>query len=332
MPAQDYRTQAPVEPEGVSAQSEIDRLGTLRSVHEAPPLRYALIGPICISGLVAAVGALCGAPPPILAGIAAVSLGLLAWSPLRTRGVSVQLHARGLVLQGRRARRAIAFEDVNEIWFGISLLHAQAGAYLHTIRILDYSGHVHSVPIAVKNGATLANAVLRACSEALLLEAKRALGEGQALTFAKVQLDREGISIDGSRAAWNEIRLAVVSHARLHLYRRLPIFAWRTVRLDRVPNPAVFVGLVARSVRRARIDDRLIAPDDRGPPAQLTPAGKEAALKSMFIGGVVCVAGVMFTCATYANGSVHLLAWGPILFGAVRLYRGAAALWFRPPR
>jgi hypothetical protein len=305
-------------------------------MHAPPPLHRALVGPILIAGLVFAFGAACGAPLTIPGALAAVTLVILAWSPLRTRGHSAALHAKGLVLQRSGARRVVAFEDVNEVWFEISPLHSRAGASVSALRLVDFDGEAHRLPLAVNDGAALANSVVQACSGPLLLEARRALGEGETLTFGKLQLDRAGITVDGARATWDEIRLAVVSHGRVHLYRRLPILAWRTIRLDRIPNPAVFGGLIAQRVQKTRIDDQLIAPlaaEGPSPRAQAAEGGNELALRNMLVGGLVCAAGATVTWAMYSlNNHSYVIAVGPILFGAVRFFQGLAGLQRGPRR
>ncbi|MEP7126455.1 MAG: hypothetical protein ABJE95_36325 [Byssovorax sp.] len=148
--------------------------------------------------------------------------------------------------------------------------------------------------------------------------------------------DRAGITANGARATWGEIRLAVVSHGRVHLYRRLPILAWRTIRLDRIPNPAVLGGLIAQRVVKTRIDDQLIAPlaaAGLGPRARTTEGARELALRNMLVGGLVCAAGVTLTWATYSlNNHSYVIALGPILFGAVRFFQGLAGLQLGPPR
>ncbi|KYF70615.1 hypothetical protein BE15_05190 [Sorangium cellulosum] len=335
VPARPYREPSPVEPDPVPQQSEAARLGSLRSVHAPPPLRRALLGPILIAALIVAIGAAGGASRTILVALAAVTLAILAWEPLRNRGWSAALHAQGLVLLRRGTRRVVTFDDVNEVWYEIRPIHNQAGAYLGALRLVDYSGEEHRLPLAVNDGGTLAISVLRECSGPLLVEARRALGEGEVLTFGKIQLDRAGITVGGARMMWGEIRLAVVSHARVRLYRRFPIMAWRTIRLDRIPNPGVFVGLVEQCAAKTRVDDPLLVPFTSGDEklrAQAAQGDNEWALREMLVGGLFCVAGIAFTLATYsAVSNSYILAWGAILFGAFRFYKGLASL-LRGPR
>jgi uncharacterized protein DUF6585 len=337
MSARPYREIPPIEPDPAPQRaSEAERIGSLRSVHAPPPLHRALVGPILIAGLIVAFGAVCDAPLSIAGAGAAVTLAILVWPPLRSRGRSAALHAQGLVLGRSGARRVVAFEDVNEVWFEIPVLHSRAGAYVTALRLVDYEGEAHRLFLDVNDGATLANSVLHGCSGPLLVEARRALGEGETLTFGKIQLDRTGITVGGARMAWSEIRLAVMSHGRVHLYRRLPILAWRTVRLDRIPNPAVFGGLIAQCVGRVRIDDLLIAPlasEGQSLRAQAIEGGNESALRAMLVGGLSCAAGATITWFTYSmDNHAYIIAIGPILFGAFRFFQGLAALRFDPPR
>jgi hypothetical protein len=325
MPARPYRDPAVVDPDPPpDPASELPRLGPLRSTHAPPPLYRSLAGPVLLAGFLLGMGTIAGAPLPAVAPIALVALAILAWSPLSLRGWSADLHAHGLVLSKRGARRVVAFEDVNEVWFEIDTFHNQAGAYLHAMRILDFAGEVHRVPLALIGSAAIVTSVLRECSAPLLVEARQALREGTTLTFGRVQLDRTRITVNGARAAWREIRLAVLQRGTVYLYRRFPILSWRKVHLDRIPNPTVFLGLVAANVARMRVDDAFLLPLAEAMPRNgTTGAGIDQALRDMLVGGTFFLVGAGITWATYAaHGSSYILAYGPILFGAFRFLRG----------
>ncbi|MDC3952905.1 DUF6585 family protein [Polyangium jinanense] len=340
MPGRPYREPAPIDPgPAPEPTAALARLGSLRSVHAPPPLHRALLGPILIAGLVVGVGAAVGGPLAIVAPFGAATLVLLAWSPLRTRGFSAALHAHGLLITQAGVRRPVAFEDVNEVWFEIDRLQGQAGASLLAIRLVDFDGEVHRLPLGVSAAAALADGVLRACSGPLLTEARQALAEGETLTFGHIQLDRAGITVAGARIAWQEVRLAVVQRGKVYLYRRWPIFSWRTLSLARIPNPTVFVRLLMASVPRVRVDDQIIVPfasgDEavRAQAAEAAKGGVELGLQNMLIGGVFFLAGLAITWATYSrHGDTYILAYGPILFGAVRFYQGLAAYRSGPRR
>ena len=139
MRAEHYRDKSAADPEAPSAPPR-GQLGSLRSTHEQPPLRRALVGPVLLCGLAAVVTAAFGGPTALMIAVALVVLIALAWVPIRERGRSVALHANGLVLTTPNGEQRIAFEDVNEVWFDIPMLHSRAGAPLRALRLVDFEG------------------------------------------------------------------------------------------------------------------------------------------------------------------------------------------------
>src|SRR5579871_2646867 len=109
-----YRAPPPGEPEPASPPPDV---GALRSVHSPPPLVKALVGPVAIGAIVGGVVWALGAP--VFVGVPGTLLviALLAFSPLRLRGVRVELHAGGLVLFRGDERSVVPFSEVNETWF-----------------------------------------------------------------------------------------------------------------------------------------------------------------------------------------------------------------------
>ena len=259
---------------------------------------------------------------------ALAALAILGRGPFRLRRHSVEVHAEGLVLGRREDRRALAFEDVDEVWFEIDAVQGRAGASLRALRLIDHQGSAYHVPLGVAGAPAVVDAVLRATSAPLLAEARRALDEGNPLTFRGVVLDWAGITVKGARRPWSEIKLAVVSRGKVRLYRRLPIIAWRTVRLDAIPHPIVFLGLLPARVAKVRVDDAILVPfaTSAEQTAALAAQGPEVALRQMLYGGVLFLAGVIVTAVTYsAGGGSYLLAYGPILGGALWFVRGLSA-------
>jgi hypothetical protein len=56
-----------------------------------------------------------------------------------------------------------------------------------------------------------------------------------------------------------------------------------------------------------------------------TSMKKEEGTKNMMIGGLICLVGIVITAATYssaAGGGKYVIAWGAIVFGAIRFFRG----------
>lgn len=156
-------------------------LGSLQSTHASPSLVKAVFGPIALSTLATAFAFWIAEVPTALALVFGVaSLAGLAWTPIRTHGVTIELYARGLLFARRRARVILPFEEVNETWFSFEPLQFRDGARLRSIRLVDFGGRAHRIPLALVNGTSLASGILRG-SALLRRDAMRALDSGQTL-------------------------------------------------------------------------------------------------------------------------------------------------------
>lgn len=53
---------------------------------------------------------------------------------------------------------------------------------------------------------------------------------------------------------------------------------------------------------------------------------REEGSRNMVIGGLICLVGIVITVATYSaaseGGGRYVVAWGAIIFGAIRFFRG----------
>jgi hypothetical protein len=332
-PTQPYRDPLPVEPEP-GRRSTLERIGSLRSMHEPPPLGRALALPFVLATLTGGIGVAIGGPVWVVAPFALAVFGVLASTPVRLRGFSAALHAEGLVLSRAGTSRVVAFADVNEVWFDLDMGLNQNGVSLRGLRLLEHSGEWHALPLGVSGAAALTSGVLRACAGPLVIEARRALDEGETLTFGQVKLDREGIVVGGARCSWSEIRRVMSQRGRVRLYRRFPILAWRTVRLDRIPHPTVFISMVSERVAgRVRVDDPIVIPfaSSEEQSAALSAAyaaegGQDLALRHMAVGGVSLIIGALLTYLSFASKSeTRLLFYGPLVFGGIWFFRGLVA-------
>jgi hypothetical protein len=332
MPAP-YREPAPLEPDPPPDPVAARRaLGLVRSRHQPPPLWKALIAPAIALGVVTAVSLGAGAPS-LWALPAAVTIAAgVAWSSLRDRGTAVAVREKGLVLTVGGAERVVPFEDVDEVWLEIERFHRESGAPLRALGLLTFAGARHRVPTQIEGAEAVIAAVLAGCSQPLYELARVALREGETLRFGHVSLDRAGIEVDGGRASWAEIRKAALHRGRLYLYRRWPVLAWRTIRLDRVPNATVLAALVQVHVReRMRVDDLLLLPYAAEGEILARRADNDAqvAAQEMTIGGAFFVIGVVMLVAGGAAGgvgaAVAAVAYGPIAYGGWRFYRGLRA-------
>ena len=269
MEGEPYRSPAappPSEPAG-EAVDEATRLGLLRSVHLPLPLWRSLV-PAGILPVAIAAGFWRARGPDIL--YIAVVFGLVVfaltgWGPLRRRGLRLEIHAHGIVVVTPRTRDAILFEDINELWYELDV-HSLAGmkqARIILLRLVDHTGVEHRVPLAVNDAATAFQWIVRHCSDRLLPGAQAALRAGEPLTFGNVRIDRGGIAFGKDAAvAWSEIRLARMQPGSIALFKRFSVLPWRTVRLDKLPHPTLFVKLFRELAARVEIDDPLSSSKD----------------------------------------------------------------------
>jgi hypothetical protein len=240
-----------------------ERLGALRSMHEpAQPARSPMTLPLVL--------ALCLLPSTFLLSrlreLESSLLGLLALPILlailvftlrpRRRTGRVELHQHGLFAEEGGARTVVVFDEVDELWIEQRWVRVWwlAFAAITRLRLVLHDGSVCHVPTEVEDSLALMRWILRACSDPLLPDARAALEAGETLTFGPIQLDREGLSVRGARARWEEIRLLRASLGSMALFRRRPVFPWRTIELDSVPHPTVFARLVSERVAKVERD------------------------------------------------------------------------------
>src|SRR5262249_31679623 len=125
------------------------------------------------------------------------------------------------------------------------------------VRLVEHSGAKHTVPLHVELGYEVTRQVVRLCSQPLAADAEQALRAGETLTFGKVRIDAQGITLGQSRAAWKDLKLVRVQPGRSAFFRGQTVIPWRTVALDKVPHPTVFMNLVRVCAPRIEVDDRL---------------------------------------------------------------------------
>lgn len=88
--------------------------------------------------------------------------------------------------------------------------------------------------------------------------------------------------------------------------------------------------IMTERLRQASERARLMAQRERERAAyrrRIIALRAEAARQGMAVGAIICLAGILVTLLGYSaapNVGVYLLAWGAILFGAVRFLRAAA--------
>jgi hypothetical protein len=193
----------------------------------------------------------------ILTAIVVAIFALLAAPLVRMVGLRVRVHEDGIVVERGRARDAVAFEDVDAVYFELAMHSALGGeiALVSAVRLVERAGGVHRVPITVEDGIDVLRVILRRCTDPLAPDARAAIAAGEPLHFGDVTIDRDGISVAGARARWSELALVRMQPGRVALCRASKLWPWRTVRLDKVPHPTLFTALVTSLASKVEQDD-----------------------------------------------------------------------------
>jgi hypothetical protein len=201
-------------------------------------------------GLGGVKGMLLGVP------LAVAGVLVLVWPLLRQREQEVELHEEGLVIVAGGEARTVLFDDVDEVWFELDRMGSPLGAValIPGLQLVEHGGQRVRVPGRVEDAVTLFRAITRRCSDALLPDARKALSAGQVLTFGKVRLDAEGIDCRG-RTRWQDLSLVRQQPGRLAFFRGQTVIPWRTVKLDQVAHPTLFVALVGGCARKLEVDN-----------------------------------------------------------------------------
>jgi hypothetical protein len=237
----------------------LDLLGPTRQTFlPAPQGRLLLLGlgastlvvVVVGAALVATVG-LVGAA--ILAPVYLSMLVLFAWPAWWTGKLRIELHDRGLVVM-RGARRAIvAFDDVDEVWWVVdrsSRMTVADFATVHALRLVMHGGKVRRVPLTVRDADVLLRAIVTHCSHPLGAGATEALRAGETLTFGRVKLDETGLRGRFWQIRWSDVTLVRMTGGRIHLFTWQRVVPRRSIGLDQVPHPTVFLRLVKERVKK----------------------------------------------------------------------------------
>jgi hypothetical protein len=99
--------------------------------------------------------------------------------------------------------------------------------------------------------------------------------------------------------------------------------------LDREPASLIVQKLVSERLREGAQRSAADAETNRW----AAQARSDEARSNMVSGAVICVIGILITVVTYSaakGGGTYVVAWGAIAFGAIRLFKGLAAVELDP--
>jgi hypothetical protein len=241
-------------------------LGVHRLTCTPPPLARALAPACGLFLMLLAMGALLAvnSGPGVFAAVVPFSvLGflMLGWSPLRRRRLRVDLHAHGVAVSHGSRREVVPFEDVDEVWMILDSRKTSMReiALVSALRLVLHDGSSRRVPTDIPGGSQIARAVILHCSHPLRAQAAEALKAGETLTFGSLKLDRTWLRGPRWAVRWSDVSLVRFMPGRMSIFRRQRFIPWRTIGLDRVPHPTVFIELSKRCASKVELDDCLLA-------------------------------------------------------------------------
>ncbi|MFO0554030.1 MAG: DUF6585 family protein [Polyangiaceae bacterium] len=189
-------------------------------------------------------------PIPALRVLGGLGLFLVPWLGRREilRRNGVDLHENGLVV--RRwpfPSRAVAFEDVDEVWWS-----DMKDDHVRGLRLVRHDGSQLDVSVNLPGGNAIANRVESACSMSLVTDAIEALAQGEALHFGKARVDLNEIAMPPWRMEWREIAMVKLEASAIVLVSEPPSTRVRSIPRTAVPHPTLFGRVVLEAYKRVR--------------------------------------------------------------------------------
>ena len=165
---------------------------------------------------------------------------------------SVDLHSGGLVFRDAKSERAIAFDDIDELWF-----EQVSGGEIESVRIVTHERETFRIETRLERSADIFFALERRCSQPLQRLALEAIARGERLTFGKYDLDAAGLDAPDWSLRWEQLSLVRVALGTLAIFRGKTLLPSHSVRFDEVPHPWIFWALVEKLAPRTEVDNPL---------------------------------------------------------------------------
>lgn len=241
-----------------SAAAKIASLGALRRTFG--PVRRSVratrsIGLICIVlGVVALVGGIvlaitsdAGMLCLSAIGLALVAFGVWAvrWSRAYT-DLRVALHEQGLVYSAGGEDQVYRWDELAEI--GQVIITPRHGDYdrrtSHTYRLVTHDGRKLVLNDRLQGITDLGQALQKAASPRLLEAALARFAQGETLTFGKLSVGREGLTLGRRTLAWGDLASAQLSGNHVYITAKGRKATWAGLPVRELPNVLVLLALI----------------------------------------------------------------------------------------
>ena len=170
--------------------------------------------------------------------------------PVLLSRASVDLHVDGLVFRTAKSERAIAFDDIDELWF--EQVH---GGTIDSVRLVLHDGTSFDLPADLARRADVFLALERRCSRPLERRALDAVAHGAQLTFGEYVLDKDGFGGPGWDLRWDQLSLVRVVLGKIAIFRGQTTLPSHSLSFGDVPHPWIFWALVEKLAPRTEVED-----------------------------------------------------------------------------
>jgi hypothetical protein len=241
-----------------SAAARIASLGALRRTFGPVPRSVKTthtVGSICIvlgavafvGGIVLAITSDAGMLCLSAIGLALVAFGV--WAVRRSQAdasLSVALYNQGLVYSVRGDQQVYRWDDLSEIWQVIfTPRHGDYGMRTsHTYRLVAHDGRRLTLDDRVEGITELGQALQKAASPHQLEAALARFAQGETLTFGRLSVGGEGLTLGRRTLAWGDLASAQLSCNHVYITAKGRKATWAGLPVRELPNVLVLLALV----------------------------------------------------------------------------------------
>lgn len=165
---------------------------------------------------------------------------------VRNRQVRVQVYEQGIVYRRNTPSSVIRWEDIETVTqqaVNNSVNGVPVGTF-YTFVLRTKRGETLKLTSAIHNMAELGTLVQHATYPYLLAQARTTYEQGGIVSFGRIAMDHQGLSVGQKFLNWNELNGVDVVRGYVHLKKRGKWLPWVTIAVAKTTNIHVFLALV----------------------------------------------------------------------------------------
>lgn len=187
-------------------------------------------------------------PVMILAGFVLLVGWVMIESWLRSRGLSVQVFADGLVRSQYGKSVVVRWDEIAGVWQAITK-HYYNGIYTgttHAYTVQKADGTQTKFNDTLKNVEELGNTIQQEVTKRLLPRAAATYNNGGTVSFGKLAISPMGLSWGDKSLPWAEIQGVQVNKGVLSVKKQGKWLKWANIPVATIPNLLVALTLIDR--------------------------------------------------------------------------------------